>query len=229
MIFKSVKIPVCRGTVQSEIVRFSPAPPRDIKFSEAGGYSMPRIDLFIDTHVFYAFLKFKSKILADERDKRKMLDCILMSQGERPFCVLAFVLLDDEAHFLLGIPENNPGLAKCSVHAMLERCRGVCFPLSGMTDCFIEESYISLTRTEEVLNTCRQIHLLPADQGYVRSIRDYWWSSYQTYRGVYSWKCVDIFPLLHQLSEDTERGRQQLLQLHRRGKSTKIPDERVMV
>ena len=38
---------------------------------------MSRINLFVDTHVQYAYLKSGIKVLADERDKKKFLDFVL--------------------------------------------------------------------------------------------------------------------------------------------------------
>lgn len=65
---------------------------------------MSHIDLFINTQVYYICLKFKSKIFADERDKRKFLDFVLQRQNSEKVRVFAFAVLDDEIHLLIGIP-----------------------------------------------------------------------------------------------------------------------------
>lgn len=68
---------------------------------------MSRINLFVDTHVQYAYLKSGIKVLADERDKKKFLDFVLRMQQEQKFEIYAFCILDNEAHFLLGVQEEE--------------------------------------------------------------------------------------------------------------------------
>ena len=52
-------------------------------------------------HIFYAFLKMEAGVFADEKDKKKFLDFALAFQRDKKISVLAFVVLDDEIHFLV--------------------------------------------------------------------------------------------------------------------------------
>lgn len=184
------------------------------KIREGEAISMPRIELPIDTHVFHAFLRFETSILADEKDKKKFLDFALKSQQEEIISVMAFVILDDEVDFLLGIRERSgAGRTACSRLKYWERFIVKEHPEEKKN---IQCRNRELKQEEEILEICRYIHMLPLTRGYVKRIRDYWWSSYQTYRGCYFWKNLDTGPLLGYFGRDIKKSRIHFLRYHRR-------------
>ena len=179
---------------------------------------MSRFDLFIDTHVWYASLKLEKKAFADERDKKKFLEYLLQSKKEKGLRVFAFSLLDDEVHFLLGTKEEDREAAAQNLWYLLRRYEEYYLvshgknrkeSLEGQADCR------PLYRTEEILDICRFIHRMPVEEGYVRKLDDYWWSSFLTYRGIYSWEFVDTRPILWCFSDNREKNGRQFIKFHR--------------
>lgn len=80
---------------------------------------------------------------------------------------------------------------------------------------YLEETYELPRRMEDLPQICMRIHMRPVELGYVKNVKDYWWSSFQTYRGTYEWKCLDISPMLAFFSDDEEQGRRLFLKMHR--------------
>ena len=181
---------------------------------------MSRISLSIDTHVYHALLRFQTKTLADEKDKKKFLDFALRPQEKTGISVLAFVLLDDEAHFLLLLKGGRKAgknklqeiLKKYDTYFMEEY---IC-PSKRNTP---EITYTAIRDPQEMLDICSCIHMLPVERGYVKKQKDYWWSSFQTYRGSYRWEGVDTLPVLQYFTEDAEKSR--ILFLRYQGKNPK--------
>ena len=167
------------------------------------------------THVFYAFLKFRNNILADEKDKKQFLDFALESQEEYGICILAFVVLDSEMHFLVQETKTRKrGLAVRKMLKGFEKFQDR--KEQAYTDCSnTESSCREILSMEEIKQVCRMIHRIPLKKGFVTRIRDYWWSSYQTYRGGYRWKGLDTTVLFDCFSEDSEKNRRMFLEYHR--------------
>lgn len=178
--------------------------------------SVSRINLFIDTHVWYAHLKVTSKVFADERDKKYFLGVVLQSKEENGFRVFAFSLLDDEAYFLLGMEEGKAGEAGQILRGLLHRYEEYRPKGRIRTVQDGEINCMPVCRAEEMLDICRYIHQRPVEKGYVKKIADYWWSSFLTYRGIYSWEFVDTRPVLWYLSDSEEKSIQIFLKLHRK-------------
>lgn len=177
---------------------------------------MSRVELSVNTHVFHASLRFGSSILVEEKDKKKFLDFALRSQGEPDISILSFVVLDDEVHFLFGLIREKTD-SKSAIYATMKNYRE-----------FLEKEHCqandrnskkialeAVEGREKILDTCRKIHLLPVERGYVNRAKDYWWSSFQSYRGTYQWKGIDTFPILHCFMGSGKRGRSMFLKYHR--------------
>ena len=178
---------------------------------------MSCMDQFTNAHVYYFCLKFNSKRLADERDKKKFLDLVLRRQRENCVQVFAFAVLDDEAYFAAGFPKP----LRESDSSRLERLcedwsEGGC-PEDGRRVKAADPGtmeIIPVESMEELLRICVNIHLLPVKQGYVKLASDYWWSSLKTYRGTYLWENVNEEPLLRYLDSNVETGRRRFIRLH---------------
>lgn len=167
-------------------------------------------------HVFYAFLKLEAGIFADEKDKKKFLDFALVSQQDKSISVLAFVVLDDEVHFL--VQSSREIMTEDTVQKTLKDWKKYLQKehLQTLNAAQMEYGYRKIESERNTLDICRYIHRLPLERGYVKRMRDYWWSSFQTYRGIYRWPGVDIIPLLKHFADNTEKGRILFLRYHRR-------------
>lgn len=172
---------------------------------------MSCIDQFTNAHVYYYCLKFNSKRLADERDKKKFLDLVLRRQRENRVQLFAFAVLDDEVHFAAGLPEQL-----CGSGSLYRWCEGCCpAERKRIKEADPGKAEIAPVETmEELLRICLDIHLLPVRHGYVKLASDYWWSSLKTYRGTYLWENVNEEPLLRYLDSDVEAGRRRFIRLH---------------
>lgn len=174
---------------------------------------MSREKLFEDVQVYYTYIKFRQKLLAEETEKYRFLRMLVQVLRERRISVFAFVLLDDEIHFLVGL-RKEPGSVFLE---LLSELLGVEIMNSscefGKEDQELlrlcrENCCIPVEQEQQFLELVRQIHALPVKAQYVGSVRDYWWSSYQTYRGAYQWQCLEENYVLNCFSLEPERGRQ---------------------
>ena len=179
---------------------------------------MSRINLFFDTHVQYAYLKSGIKVLADERDKKKFLDFVLRLQQEQKFYIYAFCILDNEIHFLLGVQEDEGAKAEVILRDMenwyISYAAEQQFPRRQRYR--VNKHICELKDMEEMMAVCARIHSLPIAQKYAKDLRNYWWSSYQSYRGVYEWPGVDWQSLLLYLDDNVQKARQQFFRLQRK-------------
>lgn len=178
---------------------------------------MSRIHLFTDTHVWYAYLQATSKIFADERDKKIFLEYVLQSKKEKGFRVFAFSLLDDEVHILMDTEEQQAETATGILKDLFSGYRDYYLANHGKTAQGGIEGKVKclpVCQTKELLELCKCIHQKPLKKGYVKKLDDYWWSSFLTYRGVYSWEFVDTRPVLSSLSDSEVKSRRQFRKFH---------------
>ncbi|MDO4475474.1 MAG: hypothetical protein Q4B59_01650 [Lachnospiraceae bacterium] len=62
----------------------------------------------------------------------------------------------------------------------------------------ISIEYRSFHSPVEALRCVSCIHMLPLEAGIVDRLKDYWWSSYQHYRGSTEWPFMNVEPILSQ-------------------------------
>ncbi len=167
------------------------------------------------THIYYYVLKGNQNILADERDKKRLLDIVLEVHQGHSIC--AFCVTDEEAVFL-----------ECAgdIRKIREKARRVTESFEAYLDKRSEKDMradqgLALTELQElptgiesVLEYVRRIHRLPVKLGYVCRISDYWWSSYPAYTGVYQWEVVDQEFLLSFFDQNEEKARRKLRRFH---------------
>lgn len=177
---------------------------------------MSRKELFVNTHVFHASLRFKTSILADEKDKKIFLDFALQSQEDFDFMILSFVILDNEAQFLAAFPKGKTEAKKMMRMLMKDYRNFLKNEYCQKNDRnMLQVEWETVENKECLLELCKNIHLLPVECGYVKQARDYWWSSFQSYRGVYYWKGLDVRAVLEFLAFHGKSGRNHFLRLHR--------------
>ena len=170
---------------------------------------------------FYkALLRYGKKVFANEVDKRRLLAILSTCLIKRGCELLAFALMDDELIMLLCAPEGDPG----SIPGMLNEIRseyrkyGACFIENGsLTETgstMKESSGWEPVDENEVAACCNYIHREPKQQGYVRDVRDFWWSSYISYMGRYEWHFLNILRCLSRISSSPEKALKTLQRSH---------------
>ena len=178
-----------------------------------------------DLHVCYYVFSFRRFLFADERDKKRFLDFVLPRISAPDRVIVAFVLLDEEFHFVAvsssarkGQEEAGQvmgavrlGLRHVSGHCETENAAG-----EGAEEDLRGMRQMLLFGTCQVIGTCRFIHRLPILRGYTCCLRNYWWSSMQTYLGVYLWKGVQSQPIAALCcADDAREGIRRFVSLHK--------------
>ena len=167
---------------------------------------------------YYYVLKGYTNILADERDKKKLLDIVLGILQEYGFELYAFCITNEEVCLMLGAADQAE-IDKGVRQLIAEFCS---WRVKGLKNTSDEQSAEELTveqikklRTEqEVRLQCREIHCIPLSRNYVAQIKDYWWSSYQAYLGYYDWKQVNCSEILQMFSDNIVTARRQFRRFH---------------
>lgn len=166
--------------------------------------------------VYYHVLEGSRLIIADERNKKRLLDIVFDIQRQEGWAIYAFCATDDSVFF---VTEANCSSSICRgarqmAQQFLKKCQKTLPRLSGVTPSVHQGPLEQLSTMQEIAGRCRFIHRLPLDKGYVVRMSDYWWSSYITYMGYYDWGMVDCQALTEYFSEDPEAARLQLRRFH---------------
>ena len=156
------------------------------------------------TDIYCYGMKGSTLLLADERNKKHLLDLLLCAHRACSCPVYAFCITDDAAYVITEADDTYTlqMLQEQAIRRFWEMYEGFPDP-EGMR-------YLHMQRIEpiqsmpEFARRCRAIHRLPLSLGYVRRIGDYWWSSYQNYQQGYRWGMVDCSVLLQFFSSDPE-------------------------
>lgn len=150
--------------------------------------------------------------LADERVKQQFLNRLLVVKKEVSFRVYAFCILDQEAHFLLGIPGGRSiGRVTSKISRELLKSYSAQYPRRK------EETQTDSVRLSDcsyaaVLEQCCRIHLLA--RGYAEKIQDYWWSSYVEYLHKNITGLVETEAILRVLDAEPRRALQKFVKYH---------------
>jgi hypothetical protein len=166
--------------------------------------------------VYYHVLRGSRFIIADECNKKKLLDVIRAIQQQEGWSIYAFCLMDDSA-YLVTEADDGSSICRGSVNIserFLQMCGETLQCLSGSMPVICPGEPEELTTLSEIAARCRQIHWIPQNKGYVMKLRDYWWSSYITYTGQYDWELVDCSILSGYFSDDPDQARIRLKQFH---------------
>lgn len=166
--------------------------------------------------VYFHVLEGSRFIIADERNKKRLLDIVLDIQRQEEWAIYAFCVTDDSAFFVTEASCSSSigrGAGRMA-EQFLEKCRGTLPQLSGITPTVHPGVLEELNTLQEVAGRCRWIHRLPLDKGYVVRMIDYWWSSYITYMGQYDWEMIDCHVLTEYFSMDPEAARFRLRRFH---------------
>lgn len=169
--------------------------------------------------VYYHVLEGSRYLIADERNKKRLLDIVFDIQRQEDWAIYAFCVTDDCAFFVTEAACSSSigrGAGKMA-EEFLHRCRETLPRLPGIIPSVHPGILEELNTLHEVAGRCRQVHRLPLDKGYVARIADYWWSSYITYIGQYEWEMVNCRILTEYFSPDPEAARLKLRRFHQCG------------
>ena len=155
------------------------------------------------SHFLYATLKADHRIFADEIDKHNLLFSLQPTIDSRayPWRIGAFVLTDAQLYLLIACLDPQDSVRREELlrigHNYLEQYQIQTGRTGENTNLQLDMKVLSDTRS--IIECCLFLHMLPSELGLCLRSADYWWSSYQTYRDVYKWKCVEpacIYDLL---------------------------------
>ncbi len=166
--------------------------------------------------IYYLVLEGSRFLLADERDKRKLLDILFAAEGREGWLIYAFCLTDECAYLVVeadGACSVRRGAARAAREFLRKYRADPVHPegREAALECRIQKELESLW---DIAAHCRQIHRLPLEKGYVGRLDDYWWSSYITYAGEYDWKLVDCRIFMLYFSANPELARERLVEFH---------------
>ena len=158
------------------------------------------------------------KIFSDEIDKQKFLSMAAQDSSRSGYGILAFSLLDDRFDMLVKNSGSSENMASDTVNSLMEEYRAYYDRDKNSPDLSFRVSIQcdSISDNSSLIETCLDIHALCMRRNYVRRLKDYWWTSYQTYRGEYDWKFVDVSYVLRWLDEKSDESRLALQKLQRR-------------
>ena len=163
--------------------------------------------------VYYHVMKGSRYILADERNKKKLLDTVFHIYQENRWRMYAFCVTDDSAHFMAEA-ETYQAVRRETGRAcdeFFQRCGEKIPRIGGIMRGFAAANTGSWILRGKPPACSRYIHRLPLEEGYAARPEDYWWSSYNTYAGNYEWEQVDCRMVLQFFSLNPEKARKKLV------------------
>ena len=177
--------------------------------------------------IFYADVRMSREILANEWDKRILLTALEEARELLRVEIYAFCVLDDRIRLLAGGLEVRRRTMQRMLTAMLERYErdtGLIGEKNSIPeDTVIRAGILRLEDEKDAAAVLRFIHLTPFSEGYTISAQDYWWTSYNTYRGHYRWPLLCLDPVMKYLSRHDTRPISTLAEYHRRGEALRNP------
>lgn len=162
-------------------------------------------------------LKGTHLLFSDERIKWHLLNRIGLIQKQEGWDIYAFCLTDREAYFIAEAkdPQLVQRRLQTAADQILDQLEVSIFGRTYAGDRFIKWVPEVLNAPDEIADRCRQIHTLPVLKGYVSRPGDYWWSSYNTYIGIFDWTFMNIRMLLQHFSADHEEAVCRFRYFHR--------------
>lgn len=177
--------------------------------------------------IYYADVRMSKEILTNEWDKRIFLTALEEAREMLRVEIYAFCVLDDRIRLLAGGQEVRRRSMQRMLTAMLERYERDTSLIgekdSVPEDTVIRANILRLEDEKDATAVLRYIHLTPFSEGYTISAQDYWWTSYNTYRGHYRWPLLCTDPVMKYLSRHDTRPVSTLTEYHRRGEALRNP------
>ena len=129
----------------------------------------------------------RGEVLKTEPAKRLLLDVMEEVRGEKPFKLLAYVILNDHAHWLMHVENESEHAMSDIVHSIKLRFTHRFKKMGGMNGnaaLWQRRFWDHIIRDErDLFRHLDYIHFNPVKHGYVRRPSDYPWSSI--------WECIE--------------------------------------
>ncbi len=159
---------------------------------------------------------------ASEAKRIRLIRGLCMAAMYEGCSINAFIVLDDSIHLLLHA-ENKRALQSGYLPARLKNASAGCWPEEAEQQKLREScSGWSIRAGQEAARFCCDIHMLALRRHYVEDLNDYWFSSWQTYRGWYIWFGLNMDPVLDGISADREEALAVFGRHQRKGCFTQI-------
>ena len=167
----------------------------------------------------YTTMETSQRVFADEVHKQEFLRLLETEAGEWKYEVAAFIILDDEVQLLLckNAPSAKNGGGRKMIEELSDAYLGYYGRSSGQDTAMVRE-HISWAEVEpsDALNRCCEIHMAAMKRGCADRITDWWWSSFQTFRGTYYWRFLQIRNILRLFGATGVSARTQFLRYQRK-------------
>ena len=167
--------------------------------------------------VCHDVLRAENQPFADERDKKKFLDLVEEQKKEKELDIFAFCVTDEECHFLV-LGDSEGKLAEAADAVVKNFAAHYSAHHKGEEVQLVRKNKSrKLMDHEELIESCRRIHMIAIEQKLALKPEDYWWSSLGEYRRSYPiWESV-VNPhfVLDYLDGNRTRALGKFLKLHR--------------
>lgn len=164
----------------------------------------------LNFYAAYLYEEYSSHIFNDEIDRKRFLDIIRAVLNKNKSEIYAFCLLEHEVYMLLDIQDLK--LTKLILNQMSQEYLHY-KQVSTLTFCSSFEYKKEMTVTD-LLEYCRNIHMLPVERKLVKELEDYWWSSYRNYIKKYSVNMVNTSILIALLDENETKAVSKFRKFH---------------
>lgn len=167
--------------------------------------------------VCHDILRGENQLLADERDKKKFLDLVEEQKKEKELDIFAFCVTDEDCHFLVS-GESEEKLVQAAEAVVKNFAAYYEANHDGEKAQLIRENKSrELMDHEELIESCRRIHMIAIEQKLALKPEDYWWSSLGEYRKLPPRQrdMINTGVILKYLDSNRNRALGKFLKLHR--------------
>ncbi len=172
--------------------------------------------LFKNDKIYYQEMEGTRYLLVDERSKKKLLDLLLEARRLRGWRTYAFCVTDESAYWITRARDGGQLQRDTEIAAWRFLQENEAAPAwKGQAPAWSRLWIEEIPSLSELPGRCRAIHRIPLELGYVRQIGDYWWSSYNSYAGVYRWETMDCQTVYAQFSPNREKARRSFIRYHK--------------
>lgn len=155
-------------------------------------------------------------VFGNEIEKKHFLDILLNAIKNKSVRVYAYCVLDETGYILMSAKTEQ------IMSEIMDRVRedfAVYYKkrFPGSSAAFeYEFQWLELCKSEQLIQACIELHLLPVRHGYAKQEQDYWWSSLKEY--MLKYRSGIIYPeiLLKRLDLNARGAVRKMKTLHRK-------------
>ncbi len=152
----------------------------------------------------YAYWQSDIPAFADEVHRYKFIQSLAPVTAQIGCQLVSFCLMADSIHLLLHT-EAEDRFQHISCAQMICDSGALYLPdtLRKAPNHLIgQDSGWTIHSGTEAKRFCSLIHLLPVRRGCVQDVNHFWFSSWQTYRGIYNWSGLQTHYILESIDHD---------------------------